>query len=102
VVLSIAELRIAKVAGGASCFYTHSGALRVMWEDDITPGQSHEQAENAFLGDIDTIMSAVLDASGVDDAISLESFDLEFDPSRSDEDESEDYYQARTLARWAP
>ncbi len=100
--ISVEELELVRISGGASGFFVPSGALRVLWEAEITGADltSQEDAENTFLGDIDTVMSAVLDASGLSDAISLDAFDLIEDPSRSDEDEADEYYQAKTLARW--
>jgi hypothetical protein len=102
VLISIEEAEARRIAGGARGFFLHAGALRAMWEDDVAEGDqaSHEAAENAFLGDIDTIMDAALDLAGSDDHIALMSFDLSDDPSRSLPDAADDFYQAHSIARW--
>ncbi|HUV11133.1 MAG TPA: hypothetical protein VMX12_09150, partial [Acidimicrobiia bacterium] len=78
--------------------------LRVLFEATIAAGDlaSHEDAESAFLGDVGGIMSAALELSGSDEYISLSDLELDFGPARSDEDEGENYYQARFECSWGP
>jgi hypothetical protein len=93
-----------RYAGGARNWFLTTGSLRVLFEAAIDAGDvdDHEDAESAFLGDVGGIMSAALDLSGSDDYLSLDTVELEFGPARSDEDEAEDYYQARFECVWGP
>lgn len=96
--------RMERIAGGARDWFANRGSLRVLFEATIAAGDvgDHEDAETAFLSNVGEIMTAALELSGSDAHISLDSAELDFGPSRSDEDEDEDIYQVRFGVAWGP
>jgi hypothetical protein len=102
VVLSLGSTRGRRDSGGARGYFLHDGELLARFKDDIAEGDvgDFEAAENAFLGQLDTVLRAALDLSGSDSHISLRRFTLRDDPVINHQDEDADTYEALCAAEW--
>lgn len=91
-----ADAQMTAVAGGARHHFLDSGSLMLLFEQAVTAGTSHADAEVGFFNTVDAIISEMTALAASGTYFAPNSFVVEHGPVRShpDEDESAgDYYQ---------
>ena len=91
-------------AGGAANWFSQSGTLLILFEDDVEAEAIEPDAELTFTNLVGAIISEMQDLAGSGGHLNVTSIAIKDGPSRSDFSEKEstgDYYQVVLEVGWA-
>jgi hypothetical protein len=89
-----------RFAGGARDYHDQSGMIWVLFEDDVAPGATHEEAETEFDNDVGEIIDGIKLLAGSSEYLHIHEITLAEPPRRSGKDEDDDYMQVLFGVAW--